>query len=85
MIINDRDCSNKKIIIENFNTFFAIIIEKNKHNIHTHEGSHIRHYLNNDVKCNFLFYLIDDNATLRIIIILKFQLVKGMVASLQSL
>ena len=67
MTINGQDCSNREIIVENFNTFFAIIGEKNEHNIHTHEGSHFRNYLTDDIKWKFAFHLIDNNATIRII------------------
>ena len=38
MTINGQDCSNREIIVENFNTLFATIGEKNEHNINTHEG-----------------------------------------------
>ena len=55
------------MIVENFNTFFASIGEKNERNIHTHEGSHFSNYLTDDIKCKFAFHLIDNNATIRII------------------
>ena len=61
------DCSNREIIVENFNTFFASIREKNEHNIHTHEGSHFSNYLTDDIKCKFAFHFIDNNATIYII------------------
>ena len=63
MTINGQDCSNREIIVENLNTYFAIIGEKNEHNIHTHEGSHFRNYFTDDIKCKFAFHLIDNNAT----------------------
>ena len=83
--INCQDCSNREIIVENVNTFFVSIGEENKHNIHTHEGSHFRNYLTDDIKCNFAFHLlvIDNNATKRIIKILKFQLVRYMMECLK--
>ena len=84
MTINGQDCSNREIIVENFNTFFASIGEKNEHNIHTHEGSRFSNYLTDDIKCKFAFHLIDNNATICIIKIQKFQLVNGMMVSLQS-
>ena len=61
------DCSSREIIVENFNTFFASIREKNEHNIHTHEGSHFSNYLTDDIKCKFAFHLIDNNVTIHII------------------
>ena len=67
MTINGQDCSNREIIVKNFNTFFPTIGEKNEHNIHTHEGSHFSNSLTDDIKCKFAFYLIDNNATIRII------------------
>ena len=84
MTINGQDCSNREIIVGNFNTFFASIGEKNEYNIHTHEGSHFSKYLTDDIKCKFAFHLIENSATRHIIKIQKFQIVKGMMASLQS-
>ena len=63
--INGQDCSNKEIIVEEFNTFCATVGEKIEQNIRKHEGSHYRNYLTNDI--NFAFHLIDNNATMRII------------------
>ena len=77
MTINGQDCSNREIIVENFNTFFATIGEKNEHNIHTHEGSYFSNYLTDDIKCKFAFYLIDNNATIRIIKHTKISTSKG--------
>ena len=77
MTINGQDCSNREIIVENFNTFFATIGEKNEHNIHTHEGSHFSNYLTDDIKCKFAFHLIDNNATIRIIKHTKISTSKG--------
>ena len=84
MTINGQYCSNREIIVTNFNTYCASIGEKNEQNIHTHEGSHFSNYLSDDIKCKFAFHLIDNNATIRIIKNIKFQPVKGMMASLQS-
>ena len=67
MTINGQDCSNKEIIVEEFNAFFATVGEKIKQYIRKHEGSHYRNYLTNDIRCNFVFHLIDNNATMRII------------------
>ena len=36
-------------------------------NIRKHEGSHYKHYLANDIRYNFAFHLIDNNATMRIV------------------
>ena len=77
MTINGQDCSNREIIVENFNTFFATIGEKNEHNIHTHEGSHFSNYLTDDIKCKYAFHLIDNNATIRIIKHTKISTSKG--------
>ena len=79
-----KNCSNKEIIVEEFNKFFATVGEKIEQNIRKHEGSHYRNYLTNDIRCNFAFHLIDNNATMRIIKILKFQLVKAMMEFPQS-
>ena len=75
--INDQDCSNREIIVENVNTFFATIGEKNEHNIHTHEGSHFSKNLTDDIKCKFAFHLIDNKATIRIIKHTKSSTSKG--------
>ena len=77
MTSNGQDCSNREIIVEHFNTLFATIGEKNKHNIHTHEGSHFSNYLTDDIKCKFAFHLIDNNAIIRIIKHTKISTSKG--------
>ena len=74
MTINGQDCSNREIIVENFNTLFASIGEENEHNIHTHEGSHFSNYLTDDIKCKFAFH---NNATIRIIKHTKISTSKG--------
>ena len=77
MTINGQDCSNKEIIVEEFNKFFATVGEKIEQNIRKHEGSHYRNYLTNDIRCNFAFHLIDNNATMRIIKNTKISTSKG--------
>ena len=77
MIINGQDCSNKEIVVEEFNTFFATVEEKIEQNIRKHEGSHYRNYLTNDIRCNFAFHLIVYNATMRIIKNTKISTSKG--------
>ena len=72
-----QDCSNKEIIVEEFNIFFATVGEKIEQNIRKHEGSHYRNYLTNDIRCNFAFRLIDNNATMRIIKNTKISTSKG--------
>ena len=67
MTINSQDCRNKEIIVEEFKTFFAIVGKKNEQNIRKHEGSHYKNYLTYNIRCNFAFHLIDNNATIRII------------------
>ena len=67
MNINGQECSNKEIIVEEFNTFFATVGENIEQNIRKHEGSHYRNYLTNDIRCNFVFHFIDINVTMRII------------------
>ena len=84
MTITGQDCSNKEIIAKEFNKFFATVGEKIEQNIRKHEESHYGNYLTNDIRCNFAFHLIDNNATMRIIKILKFQLVKAMIEFPQS-
>ena len=76
MTINGQDCSNKEIIVE-FNKFFATVGEKIDQNIRKHEWSHYRNYLTNDIRCNFAFHLIDNNATMRIIKNTKISTSKG--------
>ena len=44
MTINGRDCKDKQIIADQFNSFFATIGELNEHNIHKHNGSNFRDY-----------------------------------------
>ena len=77
MTINGQDCSNKEIIVEEFNKNFATVGEKIEQNIRKHEGSHYRNYLTNDIRCNFAFHLIDNNATMRIIKNTKISTSKG--------
>ena len=77
MTINGQDCSNKEIIVEEFNNLFATVGEKIEQNIRKHEGSHYRNYLTNDNRCNFAFHLIDNNATMRIIKNTKISTSKG--------
>ena len=60
MTINGQDCSNKEIIVEEINTYFATVEEKTERNICKHEGSDHRNYLNNNIRCNFTFHLIDN-------------------------
>ena len=76
MTINDQDCNNKEIIVEEFNKFL-LRWEKIEQNIRKHEGSHYRNYLTNDIRCNFAFHLIDNNATMRIIKNTKISTSKG--------
>ena len=68
---------NREIIVENCNTFFARIGEKNEHNMHTHEGLHFSNYLTDDIKCKFAFHLIDNKVTIRIIKNTKISTSKG--------
>ena len=46
-------------------------------NIRKHEGSHYKIYLTNNIRCNFAFHLIDNNATLCIIKNTKISTSKG--------
>ena len=71
MTINGQDCSNREIIVKNFNTFCASIGEMNEDNIDTHQGSHFSNYFTDDIKCKFAFHVIDNNAIIRIIKISK--------------
>ena len=77
MTINGQDCSNKEIIVEEFNNFLATVGEKIEQNIRKHVGSHYRNYLTNDIRCNFAFHLIDNNDTMRIIKNTKILTSKG--------
>ena len=44
MTINGQDYSNKEIIVEELNTFFATVGEEIEQNILKHEGSHYKNY-----------------------------------------
>ena len=44
MTINGQDYSNKEIIVEQFNTFFATVGEEIEQNILKHEGLHYKNY-----------------------------------------
>ena len=67
MTINGRDCKDKRIIAEQFNSFFATIGQLNEHNIHKHNGSNFRDYLTSQFNCRFAFHSIDKTEILRII------------------
>ena len=67
MTINGKDCKDKKIIAEQFNSFFATIHELNERNIRKHNGSHFKDYLTSQTDRRFSFNTIDSTETLRII------------------
>ena len=67
MTINGRDCKDKQIIAEQFNSFFSTIGELNERNIHKHKGSNFSDYLTSQFICRFAFHSIDNTETLRII------------------
>ena len=70
-------CSSREIIVEKFNTFL-LVLEKRMNTTFTHMKGHtLEIILTNDIKCNFAFHLKDNNATIRIIKIQKFQVVKA--------
>ena len=63
MTINGRDCKDKQIIAEQFNSFFATIGELNVRNIRKHNGLNFRDYLTNPINCRFAFHSIDNTDT----------------------
>ena len=75
MTINSQDCSNKEIIVEEFNTFFATVTVGEK--IEKTIRKHHKNYWTNNIRCNFAFYLIDNNATMQIIKNTKISTSKG--------
>ena len=77
MTIYDQDCSDKEIIAESFNNFFASIGKQIELNVPTHQRSHFRDYLTGANNCNFAFHLMDNTTTLRIIKNTKSSTSKG--------
>ena len=67
MTINERDCKDKQIIADQFNSFFAIIGELNEGNIHKHNGSNFKDYLTSQFNCRSALHSIDNSEILRII------------------
>ena len=67
MIINDVECSDKQAIVENFNSFFALVGELNSRNITEHGDSSCRDYLLERIKSSFEFCLVDSHDVKQII------------------
>ena len=77
MTKNGRDCKDKEMIADQFNSFFATIGELNERNIHKHNGSNFRDYLTSQFNCRFAFHLIDNTETLRSIKNIKMSHSRG--------
>ena len=77
MTINGQDCSDKGVIAESCNIFFASIEKQNELNTRTHQRSYFGDYLTDANNCNFAFHLIDNTTTLRIIKNTKSSTSKG--------
>ena len=67
MTINGEDCSDRQVIADSFNDFFSTIGERSEQHIRKHNGSHFHDYLTSHTDCHFVFHLINNNDTLRII------------------
>ena len=66
MVINGVDCSDKQLIADNFNNFFASIGKLNASNIGRHHSSY-QDYLPKRTDSNFSFHSINRNYIIQII------------------
>ena len=70
MTINGVDCSDKQMMANNFNSFYASIREQNPRNITEENGNSMlsyRDYLTDRIGSQFIFHTIDNNYTIQII------------------
>ena len=65
--INGTTGHDKQVIADNFNRFFASIGEMNETNTVEHMDSSYTDYLTNQIDSNFVFRLIDNRDTLKIL------------------
>ena len=84
MTIQGHECSDKKVIAEQFNIFFATMGMQNVHRDNAHDRHSFRNYLTNQTETNFSFHMIDNNATVRMIKSMKCHRAKGTMVFLRS-
>ena len=77
MTIQGHECSDKKVIAEQFNIFFATMGMQNVHRDNVHDRHSFRNYLTHQTETNFSFHMIDNNATVRMIKSMKMSQSKG--------
>ena len=77
MTIQGHECSDKKVIAEQFNIFFTTMGMQNVHRDNVHDRHSFRNYLTHQTETNFSFHMIDNNATVRMIKSMKMSQSKG--------
>ena len=77
MTIQGHECSDKKVIAEQFNIFFATMGMQNVHRDNAHDRHSFRNYLTHQTETNFSFHMVDNNATVRMIKSMKMSQSKG--------
>ena len=77
MTIQGHECSDKKVIAEQFNMFFATMGMQNVHRDNAHDRHCFRNYLTHQTETNFSFHMIDNNTTVRMIKSMKMSHSKG--------
>ena len=77
MTIQGHECSDKKVIADQFNIFFATMGMQNVHRDNVHDRHSFRNYLTHQTETNFSFHMIDNNATVRMIKSMKMSQSKG--------
>ena len=77
MTIQGHNCSDKKVIAEQFNIFFATMGMQDVHSYNAHDRHSFRNYLTHQTETNFSFHMIDNNATVRMIKSMKMSQSKG--------
>ena len=77
MTIQGHECSDKKVIADQFNIFFATMGMQNVHRDNVHDRHSFRNYLTHQTGTNFSFHMIDNNATVRMIKSMKMSQSKG--------
>ena len=77
MTIQGHECSDKKVIAEQFNIFFATMGMQNVHRDNAHDRHSLRNYLTHQTETNFSFNMVDNNATVRMIKSMKMSQSKG--------
>ena len=77
MTIQGHECSDKKVIADQFNIFFATMGMQNVHRDNVRDRHSFRNYLTHQTETNFSFHMIDNNATVRMIKSMKMSQSKG--------